>query len=109
MKEASLTPCPFCGSKDIGYHFIARRGCGVMVKCKECGSSSGIFWMTKENGYHDGAELKAAEAWNRRYKSTCHASDIYDNVFECSECGCMDTDGMPNYCPNCGAKVVVND
>lgn len=66
-KKAQLKPCPFCGSEDIDFHFIARKSCGVMVKCKKCGSSSGIVWMTKANGYHDGAEQKAAQLWNQRY------------------------------------------
>ena len=35
-------------------------------------------------------------------------ADIYPGgmVFVCSACEGMSTDGQPNYCPNCGAKVV---
>lgn len=36
-------------------------------------------------------------------------AEYYDRVFECSVCGDMDTDGIPNYCSNCGRKVVYAD
>lgn len=39
------------------------------------------------------------------HEHTCRPSDDYNNIFECSECGEIDTDGIPNYCPGCGAKV----
>lgn len=61
---------------------------------------------------------QAAEYWQRMYEQTfaeqtCRSVDPDFPFFECSECGCnavvgygSSGDGLPNYCPNCGAKVV---
>ena len=44
---------------------------------------------------------------------TCH--DTWDTIFtgrlrfECSECGAVSLEITPNYCPNCGARVVNDD
>lgn len=87
-----LKPCPFClCEKAYGHKYDE----GFKMRCPACGAE--IRRETKQ---------EAVEAWNTRHERTCHASDLYDNVFECSECGCMDTDGIRNYCPDCGARVV---
>ena len=41
-----------------------------------------------------------------RPTGTCSPVPDYEHVFECDVCGAMDTDGVPNFCPNCGRKVV---
>lgn len=68
-------------------------------------------------------EAEAIAAWNTRAERTCRNDSLKRDagVFVCSECGIyldiadMNWDGEddsggfydPNYCPNCGAKVVV--
>lgn len=44
---------------------------------------------------------------------TCRNVDDEFPYFKCSECGCnavvgygSSGDGLPNYCPNCGARVI---
>ena len=52
----------------------------------------------------DGRELVDATMRER----TCR--NVYGDerwMFECSECGLdIDSDGVPSYCPGCGARVV---
>lgn len=56
-----------------------------------------------------------AHVWNRRAERTCRmeyneewsGDELYPTeCYSCSECHHMTSDGMPSYCPNCGAKVV---
>ena len=109
-----LKPCPFCGGKARMHVAFASGGdhsVGVYVECPECRSQSGTKW-------DDGAQEKAAEGWNRRAERTCRmeynkewsGDELYPTeCYNCSECRYMTCDGMPSYCPNCGAKVVVDD
>ena len=104
-----LKPCPFC--QDGGKLFING---GVGCRWVEC-SSCGCDGPARET------EAEAIEAWNTRAERTCHkelmttedyaGTEVY--CFECSECGeflsypdCYGLYDGPNYCPNCGAKVV---
>ena len=97
-----LKPCPFCGSDDVGP--ITFKGC------------DGVVWDEFIACGGCGATAETAEAWNTRVERTCRldANDV------CSSCGaCIQRithsvyemgDGFacsPKYCPNCGAKVVV--
>jgi len=90
---------------------------GVYVECLECRSWSGTKWG-------DGAQEKAADAWNRRAERTCRDTDYDTKSITCSECGettrntlfWVDVDGgrtvnghRPRFCSNCGAKVVDDD
>ena len=58
------------------------------------------------------------ERWNTRAERTCENTSMKSDQWACSECGGnydianidLDPDedsGIPSYCPNCGAKVVV--
>lgn len=90
-----MKTCPFCGAageirKDKEGYYYAR-----------CSNSLCVLGATVAT---DPEPL--IEKWNTRHEPKCHANEIYEHVFECSECGELDTDGMPNYCPNCGAKAV---
>ena len=104
-----LKPCPFCG----GEAEIMRTDNGGHIVClyHNCNAVSPTFYKS---------ESKAIDAWNTRAERTCRA-ELYDNLQEtdgngdawanCSECGallCVLTSEQewPNYCPNCGAKVV---
>ena len=94
--EETLRPCPFCGAEAE----IVRNGSGsYFVRCadKQCAAKTRLY-HENENG--------ARLAWNRRAERTCH---MVDNGCElcCSECDCRhDYDDEPNYCHNCGARVV---
>lgn len=59
---------------------------------------------------------RICEVWNTQPERTCHQVNVngYGFRFECSACGYVAIvhnceirlDELPNYCPNCGAKVV---
>lgn len=92
-----LKPCPFCGgeaevltaeSMNGGYLF------GIM--CNDCRSRGDVY----------NTEAEATEAWNTRAERTCrNISGKNWWAFECSECGEMIEQGVPEYCPSCGARV----
>lgn len=114
-----LKPCPFCGGKaktydyegkrdiydpdTLGYvdtEYFTRWGCG----CEVCGA------MVPEKR----SEEEAIEAWNTRTERTCKQVFIECNdglmppfTAHCSECG-AGWGYTPDYCPGCGAKVILN-
>ena len=54
---------------------------------------------------------RICEVWNSRAERTCHKviPDEMEGYVFCSECGAeIGEYGYPNYCPNCGAKVLRN-
>lgn len=107
-----LKPCPLCGGPASVFEYTA-----------------GVIWTTptieatRIGCDRCGLEIRgdgAARAWNTRAERTCRAIP-HDNLNEsegmgdawevCSECGALlavitDNQPTPNYCPNCGAKVV---
>ena len=133
---SELKPCPFCGGEAIGYEWSdddeIEEGephrydayCSVKVDHKDdCVLEVGEFycWIAS-------TEEEAAELWNRRAERTCRMVDcgshdtcvvnrelsngnIMSMEFgyrQCSECGANVFDcPAVRYCPNCGAKVVV--
>lgn len=101
---ANLRPCPFCGGKA----HIMNMGYPHWIYCESCGA--------KVHGGVAGEEGEAASirAWNRRVEQRRgHWIGIDDEpctVYECDVCGVIyDTVNgewdVPNYCPNCGAKM----
>ena len=109
-----LLPCPFCGGQ-------ARTMIGDKwwVTCSACTCEIGFDGMD-ENGYygHFNTEAEAIVAWNTRAERTCKVvacyspSDLNDEVewYFAFSCGCelyWDEAIPPNFCPNCGARVVV--
>lgn len=132
---SKLLPCPFCGCSakiaqcdDEGnvrgeeYESNPWSGLGYRIvhESDDCPISTG------EDGYnliYDSRE-EAVNDWNTRAERTCHivpmdaagnppyrTGNLMLNALSdgCSECGYpFDTlnHGVPNYCPNCGAKVV---
>lgn len=90
-----LKPCPFCGGEAktvTDYYFWNTR-------CANCGAT----------GWQCCTEAEAIEAWNTRHERTCRSVDYVDPGywFVCSECdfGRGDLLHIPNFCPNCGARV----
>lgn len=72
-------------------------------------SCAGKHWL--EDGEYRREEYRIEE-WELDER-TCRNTDSEFPFFECSECGCnavvgygSSGDGLPKYCPNCGAKVV---
>ena len=122
MKE--LKPCPFCGGKALLSHDHAGIEASY-VRCEKCGLESIRFLKSFECASDD----RAVEFWNRRADADCirymDAADVAPvrhgrwNADEtCSCCGEKSTEGLdaekwnywlPDYCPNCGAKMDLED
>lgn len=102
-----LKPCPFCGGEA---RFETYGGTACAVVCQTCGC--GTSTMRLDDG------MIAADLWNHSAERTCRMEynerlsyDEYypTECYNCSECGHMTYDGVPTFCPNCGAKVVDDD
>lgn len=106
-----LKPCPFCGGTDI--RIKRDLTCGFetfSVQCMVCDAPQ---------NYHD-SERGAIDAWNTRTERTTPMYRDNHGIWHCENCehgadiwtgsnGALDAwedSWAPNYCPNCGAKVV---
>lgn len=94
-----LKPCPFCGGEEIMFEWEANY---VSAFCEKCGSRAAFKTSLEE----------AAASWNARTERTCKQVITEHNdgmmppfIVHCSECGAQ-WGYTPNYCPNCGVKVV---
>lgn len=102
-----LESCPFCGKVPRVKYPDQDGGCTLLHICKFVFNPT---FATQE---------EAIVAWNTRAERTCYSDNepirLYNDkyhVFRCSECHhqvnlCYNS--KPNYCPNCGAKVVNHD
>ncbi len=111
-----LRPCPFCGAEPIvtGQYNMAAEW--YWCSCPKCHISQ------TGNGYR--SRFEAIDAWNRRTddgpvvqaewqgEGDGYADgEIVFDVWHCSKCDYCIDDGtddparLPNYCPNCGAKM----
>lgn len=99
--------CPFCGHYAIVCSVTHEGKTNFHIECSnyKCGAK------LKEYDH----EQLAIDKWNTRYNTrTCHIEYPYygdalviNGQPRCSECKTEFVVGMfPNYCPNCGAKVV---
>ena len=102
-----LKPCPCCGPKAFitpSTTCYAQEGpqpWSAELRCDECGLNISRTAATEKEALYE-----AVDAWNTRAERTCKPMPGYAHIFECSVCGCIDDDGIPNYCPSCEAKVV---
>lgn len=113
-----LKPCPFCGGAP---HVISHSPASInvyessaYVKCREC-LAEGPYVC--EHAHVDDVTETAMARWNARWDGTCRNDAPGYLRFVCSECrhviyhddanevGDKDHDN-PNYCQNCGARVV---
>ena len=110
-----LLPCPFCGS---GWLYETRRN-GYLddtptMFCNSC--KAVVTWeQVEEEGVNDETKAFVREHWNTRAERTCkeygsirvwQSCNVWSHELSCGN----DVDTLdqepPNYCPNCGAKVV---
>ena len=130
---SELLPCPFCGGEAETLTAESMHG-GYLygIMCNDCRSRGDVYnteaeaiaaWNTRVDyhGYEQAAieAWESIKAWNSRAERTCeweleHSGTLYDK-WRCSKCGYLFveprcdqgyTDLEPNYCPNCGCKVV---
>lgn len=105
-QTTELLPCPFCGGEAEPFNPFDNADGTWCVLCSECAAATGF----------EQTEAEAIAAWNARAERTCELKGKSDT---CTECGASVErvthsvyemgDGFachPNYCPNCGAKVV---
>ena len=100
---SELLKCPFCGGEASKRLFYKGK---YRVHCNVCDAHSGDVCDT---------EAEAIAAWNSRAERTCKQEERGwgtegDHARVWLTCGhdCMvpTVQDLPNYCPNCGAKVV---
>lgn len=95
-----LKPCPFCGV--IPHMYTRDEDDIVLIQCQ----NQKCLKPSVEDEWE-----KAIEAWNIRYEPTCHIDYSFSNGFDeletVMECGHTIIGYLPDYCPGCGAKVVI--
>lgn len=116
---SELKPCPFCGGRQT----YRKHDGGVWLTTTN--HKRGCIMRDALAFVAFNTEAEAVAAWNTRAERTCEDVNEEDNDFTCSECGasmytqiddcwtmiargglCDDVIEKPNYCPNCGAKVI---
>lgn len=99
-----LLPCPFCGGEADEYEGDYGNG----IYCMMCGAMVGEPIHLEYRTTKRVSIAEAIAAWNTRAERTCKQLRIFNLIKrECDgKCYSWHGDEMPNYCPNCGAKVV---
>ena len=126
---SELLPCPFCGGEAevvtglIGGYNVAcmRVDCDLSPITRGCATEAEAIAAWNSRADYHGYEQAAIEAWesikawNSRVERTCKQeergwSTEGDHARVWLTCGhdCMvpTVQDLPNYCPNCGCKVV---
>lgn len=125
MTATELLPCPFCGGEAElikGLHSVdgdvyTLYGVSCLYGDSDQAALDGAYGVEHSIfGYF--FEYQAIEAWNTRAQETCQMTEVFCGTasgveWVCSACGStcfvsepMDTDEKPNYCPNCGRRVM---
>lgn len=113
MINDELKPCPFCGGEAELRFFNNGSSFSYRVECLNCTAMVGRRFAeySTNRTFWFGIKQEAIEAWNQRAERTC--DDIGYDSFVCSKCGfdCYVNSKqyglcIPDYCPECGAKVV---
>ena len=115
MDEIKLKPCPFCGGKVS------------LVLCDDEGNLHGRWiyskkhlWYKNKNGeidmwrldigFHNGPECQVCHASFCEYCTPNFDDEECDvGHYYCSECKAAQLDNHNTYCPNCGAKMDLED
>ena len=106
--NSDLLFCPFCGGEAHIKEVVSACEKLYTVSCSDSECMGYETWLLKPT------VDEAVAAWNRRAERTCRmeyneewsGDELYPTeCYNCSECHHMTSDGMPSYCPNCGAKV----
>lgn len=107
--NSDLLFCPFCGGEAHIKEVVSACEKLYTVGCSDSECMGYETWLLKPT------VDEAVAAWNRRAERTARmeyneqwSHDEYypTECYNCSECGHMTYDGVPTFCPNCGAKVV---
>lgn len=110
-----LLPCPFCGGEaDVHYFAHDDSECTVMCSNPNCRASV----SARSCGSMTTAYNRARKLWNRRAERTCNVEsshveqEIGDYSYlevelSCGHAFTWDDGTPPDYCPDCGARVVV--
>lgn len=112
-----LKPCPFCGGEaHVVEGMYSSYQEGYAVRCRHCAltlGASGRLGECYEWSCCYETEAEAIEAWNTRAERTCHEVLVDKHWRGCSECSYkwefmygIGKCERPNYCPDCGARVV---
>lgn len=123
---SELLACPFCGGE--ARIFALQIGKGWRVVCSKPFCAQGpngdteaeaiAAWNSRADyhGYEQAAieAWESIKAWNSRAERTCHIEgSYYDELFDetCTNLSCGHAiwqNESPNYCSECGAKVLRN-
>lgn len=118
MTATELKPCPFCGGKA---RVNTLKWVGGYTATALCKNEPNVHYLDMWDEDEEKAIELIIEVWNRRAERTCNNISNPPSGFLCSECGWGDfaepshllttakyanNDKGPNYCPNCGRKVV---
>lgn len=107
--NSDLLFCPFCGGEAHIKEVVSACEKLYTVGCSNSECMGYETWLLKPT------VDEAVAAWNRRAERTCRmeyneewsGDELYPTeCYSCSECCYMTSDGMPSYCPACGARVV---
>ena len=109
-----LKPCPFCGGEAELRFFNNGPSFSYRVECLNCTAMVGRRFeeYSTNRTFWFGIKQEAIDAWNTRAERTgkqviteCNDGLMPPFTAHCGECG-VQWGYTPNYCPNCGVKVV---